>query len=107
MEKIRPKKEKSKLYTTFRFVLSSHFHFSNRDETYFMYLCFQVLVSGDESGLINIWTLKDKGLKLLRSIDPFGEFPVTCLSLWNKIWHGKYKGKWDGVQSPKQVMTKI
>jgi hypothetical protein len=105
---------------------------------------FQVLVSGDESGLINIWTLKDKGvnfinilrtrffvrkrifgakilyeslfsgyvlalnklsyekrahkmlmkltqgIKLLRSIDPFGEFPVTCLSLWNKIWHGKY-----------------
>ena len=49
----------------------------------------QVLVSGDESGLINIWTLKDRGLKHLRSIDPFGEFPVTCLSVWNKIWHGK------------------
>ena len=49
----------------------------------------QVLVSGDESGLINIWTLKDKGLKLLRSVDPFGDFPVTCLSLWNKIWHGE------------------
>ena len=60
----------------------------NKLKFHFVSVIFQVLVSGDESGLINIWSLKDKGLKLLRSIDPFGEFPVTCLSLWNKIWHG-------------------
>ena len=67
----------------------------------------QVLVSGDESGKINIWCLASQCLQILKCIEPPNcgggnlrgqifsqpsnvqqEFPVTTLSLWNKIGKG-------------------
>ena len=67
----------------------------------------QVLVSGDECGKINIWCLTNQCLQILKCIEPSScasgsltgqsfsqsndnihEFPVTTLSLWNKIGKG-------------------
>ena len=67
----------------------------------------QVLVSGDESGKINIWCLTNQCLQILKCIEPNScgggnirgqifsqstdckqEFPVTTLSLWNKVGKG-------------------
>lgn len=50
--------------------------------------CKEVLASGDDTGKINIWCLKGSTLKLLKSIEPFGDFPVTTLSLWNRVGKG-------------------
>ena len=69
----------------------------------------QVLVSGDESGKINVWCLTNQCLQILKCIEPTNcgggnlrgqlfnqssdckqEFPVTTLSLWNMIGKGIY-----------------
>ena len=53
----------------------------------------QILVSGDETGLINIWCLKHGQLQILNNIEPPSDgFPVTTLCLYSKILKdGKYK----------------
>lgn len=48
----------------------------------------EILVSGDEMGFINVWQLVNDGLKLLKVIEPYGDFPVTVLSVWNKVAKG-------------------
>ena len=46
----------------------------------------QILVSGDETGLINIWCLKHGQLQILNTIEAGPEgFPITTLCLYNKI----------------------
>ena len=46
----------------------------------------QILVSGDETGLINIWCLKHGQLQILNNIEPPSDgFPVTTLCLYSKI----------------------
>lgn len=48
----------------------------------------EILVSGDESSHINIWQLTNDSLRLVKVIEPYGEFPITTLSIWNKIAKG-------------------
>lgn len=49
----------------------------------------EILVSGDESSHINIWQMtKEDSLRLVKVIEPYGEFPITTLSIWNKIAKG-------------------
>ena len=59
----------------------------------------QILASGDDSGLINIWKLGGggDGLIHLRKIDSHvdlaGGSAVTTLSLWNKVNQGTVKAE--------------
>jgi hypothetical protein len=48
----------------------------------------EILASGDETGQINLWSMKDNSLKLLKVIEPYGDFPVTTMSIWNRIAKG-------------------
>ena len=48
----------------------------------------EILASGDEIGQISIWQLEESTLKHLKTIEPYGEFPVTTLSLWNRVAKG-------------------
>ena len=48
----------------------------------------EILVSGDELSNINIWQMCGETLRLLKVIEPYGEFPVTTLTIWNKIARG-------------------
>ena len=48
----------------------------------------EILVSGDVMSHINIWQMTDTALRLVKVIEPYGEFPVTVLTIWNKIPKG-------------------
>ena len=48
----------------------------------------EVLVSGDVMSHINIWQMTDSTLRLVKVIEPYGEFPITALTIWNKISKG-------------------
>ena len=37
---------------------------------------------------INIWQMSAETLRLVKVIEPYGEFPVTTLTIWNKIARG-------------------
>ena len=48
----------------------------------------EILVSADEMSHINIWQMSSETLRLVKVIEPYGEFPVTTLTIWNKIAKG-------------------
>ena len=47
-----------------------------------------ILVSGDEMSHINIWQMSNSTLRLLKVIEPYGQFPITTLSIWNRVAKG-------------------
>lgn len=52
----------------------------------------QILVSGDETGLLNVWTLGGSkpgdGIIHKAKIDSHADGPVTAMALWNKVGQG-------------------